>query len=96
MTNQVRTKSSTAGNDVVIQPTVTASDIGQAARCPYALYLAKNGRTPNQQSQQARRRGTRKHAQWTRNQGRKPFSITKAILVLVAIVVGLLILALVL
>ncbi len=44
---------------------VTASDIGQAARCPYALYLEKTGHVPNWQTRLARERGIEQHAQWT-------------------------------
>ena len=49
-------------------PSVTASDIGQAARCPYALYLHKQGLDPDRATQQLKARGTRQHERWTRAQ----------------------------
>ena len=47
-------------------PTVTASSVGQAERCAYALYLERNGVRPARDAIAARRRGTRAHRSWTR------------------------------
>ena len=66
-------------------PTVTASDIGQAARCPHALYLAKQGLRPDQANQQAMARGDRKHESWTRAQ--EPGGVGKWLKVCVQLVI---------
>lgn len=69
---------------------VTASDIGQAARCPYALYLARTGQVPDRQTRRARKRGIEQHARWTRS--REPawaFSRRGRALMMIALVIAL-------
>ena len=45
-------------------PTVTASDIGKAEYCPYALYLARKKVRPSKKAKQSMRKGTVAHKEW--------------------------------
>lgn len=69
---------------------VTASDIGQAARCPYALYLEKTGHVPNRKTLRARRRGIEQHARWTLSrEPRRAWCCRGRVLRMIALVVAL-------
>ena len=45
-------------------PWVTASDVGKAEYCPYALYLAKNNVSVSRASKVNMARGNKSHKRW--------------------------------
>ena len=64
--NRGRRPAAPTGADAV--PAITASAIGEATFCPYALYLRESGAAPSAASVRRRAEGTGAHETWTERQ----------------------------
>lgn len=51
-------------------PFVSASEVGEAAFCPYSLYLKRQGVRPDPRAREALRRGSGGHARWATGEAR--------------------------
>ena len=72
-------------------PTITASAIGEATFCPYALYLRESGAAPSAASARRRTKGTEAHGAWTARQTTVRSSRWRTVLalLLIALAIGL-------
>ena len=64
--NRGRRPAASTGVDPV--PAITASAIGEATFCPYALYLRESGAAPSAASVRRRAEGAEAHETWTERQ----------------------------
>ena len=76
--------------DEVKAPWLDASAVGQAAYCPYQLYLARHGAARDAASLEALERGTAAHARWNVGQRRRRGSRTLVVVLRVALALVLL------
>lgn len=66
---------------------VSASDIGMATFCPYALYLRENGGRPSLEGKKKLRDGKKSHKTWAR---RKHSRLKKGLITIFVLVISVL------